>query len=174
MMFARQYSYLSPKIEARESAGGAGPGMYAVAPIAKDELLLVWSGKIVDFETLQTLPEEIQRHSVQVEEGFYLASFTENEAADYINHSCEPNAGLKGQLSMFAMRDIAPGEQVCFDYATSDGTPYDEFECACGAPTCRGNVTGDDWRNPVLWEKYAGYFMPYIQRRIDKLHAASE
>jgi hypothetical protein len=30
-------------------------------------------------------------------------------------------------------------------------------------------VTGDDWRNPTLWERYAGHFSPYLERRIRAL-----
>jgi hypothetical protein len=30
-------------------------------------------------------------------------------------------------------------------------------------------VSADDWRNPTLWERYAGHFSPYLQRRIDAL-----
>jgi hypothetical protein len=67
------------------------------------------------------------------------------------------------------MRDIGPGEEITFDYAMSDGSGYDEFACACGAATCRGRVTGEDWRLPALWRRYEGYFSPYLQRRIDTL-----
>ena len=70
------------------------------------------------------------------------------------------------------MRPIGPGEEICFDYAMCDGSCFDEFECDCGAPNCRRTITGNDWQNPELWERYAGYFMPYLQRRIDRLKAA--
>jgi hypothetical protein len=52
-----------------------------------------------------------------------------------------------------------------------DGTPYDEFICSCGSQNCRGNITGEDWKRPDLRERYAGYYMPYLQRRIDMLNA---
>lgn len=65
--------------------------------------------------------------------------------------------------------DIAPGEEICLDYAMCDGSAYDEFECGCGSPNCRGYVSGDDWKRPELWERYKGYFSPYLQRRIDRL-----
>jgi hypothetical protein len=68
------------------------------------------------------------------------------------------------------MRDILPGEEICFDYAMSDSTPYDEFICGCGAPNCRGTVTGKDWQIVELWDQYRGYFSPYLQRKIDSLH----
>jgi hypothetical protein len=67
------------------------------------------------------------------------------------------------------LQRILPGEEVTIDYAMCDGSPYDEFDCACGSPICRGRVTGDDWRNPVLWERYAGHFSPYLERRIKAL-----
>jgi hypothetical protein len=65
------------------------------------------------------------------------------------------------------MRDIKIGEEVCFDYAMSDTMPYDEFNCGCGAVTCRGTVGGNDWQKPELQKRYAGFFAPHVQRKID-------
>ncbi len=162
-------AYLSPKLVVRERAAEGGPGIFAVEPVRAGELLTVWSGYIVNAAQLAGLSPLQQKRSIQVEEGLYLVSMRLDEPADYVNHSCNPNAGLSGQIALMAMRDIQAGEEVCFDYAMSDGTPYDEFACACGAPDCRGRVSGDDWRNPELWARYAGYFSPYLQRRITAL-----
>jgi hypothetical protein len=97
----------------------------------------------------------------------------EPETADFLNHCCEPNAGMSGQLALVALRDIAPGEEVCLDYAMTDGSPYDEFPCACGAAQCRGWVTGSDWMRPELWKRYGNHFSPYLLRRIDRLKKAA-
>jgi hypothetical protein len=51
----------------------------------------------------------------------------------------------------------------------SDGEPYDEFECRCAAAHCRKKITGNDWKIPELWRLYAGYFSPYLARRIKDL-----
>lgn len=168
-MHTRPTSYLSPKLEVRPRPEKGGFGAFAREPLQAGELVAVWSGVVVTPEQLKHLSPEIRRHTVQVEENLYLASIYPDEPPDYINHSCEPNAGMSGQIAVVAMRDIAPGEEVTFDYAMCDGTPYDEFECECGEPTCRKRVTGDDWSKPELWERYAGYFSPYLQRRIDRL-----
>ena len=65
-----------------------------------------------------------------------------------MNHSCEPNCGFLGNVILVTIRDIAAGEELTFDYAMSDGCDYDEFECRCGQPSCRGKVTGNDWMVP--------------------------
>lgn len=170
-MYTNQHSYLNPKIEVRYRDEHAGYALFCTAPIEEGELISVWSGRIVSLEALENLPEEYQRHTVQVEENCYMTSLTPDEPSDFGNHSCDPNAWLEGQIVLVARRPIAPGEEVCFDYATSDGTPYDEFTCACGSPICRGRITGDDWKRPELWERYAGHFSPYLQKRIDRLKA---
>jgi hypothetical protein len=164
----RHSSYLSPKLEARPHPAKGGQGVFAKQAIHKGELLLVWGGDIYTYEQYLQVPEERRPHFVQVEEDLYLGAPDRPEPADYINHCCEPNAGLSGQITLVALRDIQAGEEICFDYATSDGSPYDEFDCACGAENCRGRVSGDDWRDPALQKKYAGYFSPYLQRRIDR------
>lgn len=157
-------SYLSPKLEARVKT--YGHGIFALTPIAKSEVIAVFGGAIYLWDAFQALPERERSLSLQVEENMFLVP-QNIDSGDYVNHCCEPNAGLSGQIVLVAMRNIVPGEEVCFDYAMSDAIPYDEFTCECGAPGCRGRVSGDDWRNPVLQERYAGYFTPYIQGLID-------
>lgn len=160
-------SYLSPKLEVRAAPQKGGFAVYTREALEKDELLCVWTGRVVTFSELQGLSEAEKSHTLQVDEGIYLAPLgPEEEPADYINHSCAPNAGIRGQVSLVAMRPIAPGEEITFDYAMSDSSAFDEFACACGSPLCRGRVTGDDWKRPELWERYNGYFSAYLQRRI--------
>jgi uncharacterized protein len=161
--------FLSPKLEVRDEPEKGGFGVYAIAAVTAGEVVSVWGGYIVDAQQLATLSHDEQQHSVQIEEGLYLATIGGSESADFINHSCDPNLGLRGQIALVALRDIEAGEEVCFDYAMTDCTPYDEFECHCGMVGCRGTVRGDDWQLPELWAKYAGYFSPYLQRRIDRL-----
>ncbi len=161
-------SWCSPKLE-RRATPPYGDGLFAVAPIATGELLTVWGGFVVSTEELSKLPERARDRAIQVEIDHHLTSGLADDAADCVNHSCNPNAGLQGQITLVAMRDIAPGEEVCFDYAMSDAHPSFYMPCGCGQPQCRYEVTGDDWKRPDLQERYRGYFSPYIQRQIDAL-----
>ena len=161
--------FLSPKLEVRAMPDKGGFGVYAIEAVTAGEIVSVWGGYVVTAQQLALLPHEVQQHSVQLEEGLYSATIGGAETADFINHSCEPNLGLRGQITLVALRDIEVGEEVCFDYAMTDCTPYDEFECHCGLPSCRRVITGNDWKLSELWAKYAGYFSPYLQRRIDRM-----
>jgi uncharacterized protein len=162
-------AYLTDKCEVQNRDVTGGKAVYARDALEAGELVAVWSGRIVGADELDELPPEIRRHTVQVEERLYLASLSPDEPPDFINHSCEPNAGLDGQVAIVALHRIQSGEEVTIDYAMCDGSSYDEFECECGSTLCRGRVTGEDWRNPTLWERYAGHFSPYLERRIRAL-----
>jgi hypothetical protein len=162
------YSYTNPKLDLRSCPKKGKYGLYARERILAGELLSMWGGRIVTTEQLEEIDEDTRTHGIQVDENLYLIPLAHGEIADYYNHSCAPNAGLNSPISLVAMRDIEPDEEVCFDYAMSDESDYDEFECHCGQPNCRGRVTGRDWEIPELHERYAGYFSPYIQRLIDR------
>jgi len=165
-------SWLSPLLEGRDLVDGSGHGVFAVAPVPRGALLIVFGGSVLDDQALARLDRDQIRLVLQIDEHHYLWSAHEGPA-DWVNHSCEPNAGLQGPVCLVARRRIRPGEQVTYDYCMSDGSDYDEFPCRCGSARCRGVVSGADWRRPELWARYQGAFSPYLARRIAALQAAA-
>ncbi|WKZ38104.1 MAG: SET domain-containing protein [Anaerolineales bacterium] len=163
-------SHLSSKLEGRPKTTGSGNGIYALKPIKKGELVAVFGGVVYEWDAFIHLPDRERSLCIQVEDRHFLVPRPIGEG-DYVNHSCNPNAGLSGQIGLVAMRDIKTGEEVCFDYAMSDTMPYDEFECGCGQPICRGRISGNDWQKPELQKRYAGFFAPHVQRKIDTQRA---
>jgi hypothetical protein len=161
-------SYLSSKLEGHPKANGSGNGIFSLEPIRKGELIAVFGGVVYEWDAFIHLSERDRSLCIQVEDRLFLVPRPIGEG-DYVNHSCNPNAGLSGQIGLVAMRDIKVGEEVCFDYAMSDTMPYDEFECGCGQPNCRRHISGNDWQKPELQKRYAGFFSPHVQRRIDAL-----
>jgi hypothetical protein len=164
-------SYLNPKCDSGQFEEKGGCGVFAREPIKKGELLALFGGRIARKDELDPNMPHFTQRVLQVEDDFYLITPDPLEPSDCFNHSCEPNAGFTGQIGIVAMRDIKAGEEINFDYAMCDGSVYDEFKCYCGSENCRGQVKGNDWSRPELWEKYDGYFMPYLARRIEALKA---
>jgi len=168
------FSYMSPKIQLRKLPYGIG--MFANAPILKDEVVIGWSGRVVHLsEVLQMKPED--RHYVlQIDDELFQAPFWPgyNEPADFTNHSCDPNCGFgNSAVTLVAMRDIFLGEELTFDYAMADSIESLEgnWDCLCGASQCRKRIRGSDWKLPELWESYQSgtYFSPYLRRKIERL-----
>lgn len=170
-MAPRFSSFLSPKCEVRSAFDDDNLGAYASQSITAGEILAVFGGEIMTLEQMEADWSEIQHLSLQVEDDLFLVS-TYPGPGDYINHSCDPTGWLVGQIVLVARRDIQVGEMISFDYATTDGSSYDEFECLCGSPACRGQITGRDWLIPELQKRYHAHFSPYLQRKIDALQVA--
>ena len=162
-----QISYLTSKAEI-SATDGIGRGAYATAQIRRGEMVAIFGGLVADQAEVDEMSREQRSLALQVDEQHYLVS-PEFSPSDGVNHSCAPNCGMSGANIIVAMRDIAPGEQVTYDYAMSDGSPYDEFECGCATLSCRGKVTGEDWMRSELQSRYRGYFSPYLANRIASL-----
>lgn len=168
-------SYISPKAVKGGPSRIEGRGLVAVAPIAKDEIVAIKGGHVVDTATLRSLPERLRNSDVQIADGFHLVALEDAEYEPvmlFINHSCEPNVGFAGNIVLVAMREIDAGEELTTDYALFDD--YDgAMECRCGAASCRRTIGGRDWQRPELQRKYGRYFSWYLLRRFDRPVAGS-
>ena len=58
----------------------------------------------------------------------------------YANHSCNPNAGIRDGRILVAIRPVAVGDEIRFDYSTTMAENFWTMRCFCGAPDCRGLV----------------------------------
>ena len=165
-------SYRSPKTEVRESRIH-GRGLFATADLAKDEIVAVKGGHIVDRETLRReITPRLGPVEIQIDDNLFIAPVTDEErelSMLYSNHSCDANLGIRGEITFVAMRDIPAGQELTHDWATTDDDDY-SVECKCGSPNCRGTVTGKDWQRPELQKRYAGYFSAYLADKIARMN----
>lgn len=162
-------TWRSPKIEVRSDTL-AGRGVVALEPIAKDEIVAIKAGNIITRDQLARATAEAGDMALQIEDEFYLAPQSPDEVEDmsvFINHSCDPNVGFRGQVVYVALRDIRAGEELCHDYAMERSDDY-RLDCHCGSSLCRGRVSGEDWKLPDLQQRYRGYFSLYIENKIEQ------
>jgi uncharacterized protein len=161
-------SYLSPKTEVRKSKIH-GRGLFSLVDISKDEIVAVKGGHIIDGKILrETIGPALGPVEIQIADDLFIAPVNDEErewSMLYLNHSCDPNVGIRGEITFVAMRDIRAGEELTHDWATTDDDDY-SVECNCGAFKCRKILTGKDWRRPDLQKRYVGYFSAYLARKI--------
>lgn len=162
------FSWLHPGLKVAADSSRGGQGIFAIREVEKGTLLSVWGGHVMRLEDEPVSLDGRADLPVQIHDDFALGPMFSHEVedTDSFNHSCSPNAGIHGQIFLVALRDIRAGEQVCFDHAMVLNTPGYRFECRCGAPNCRGTITGEDWKLPELQARYDGYFQWYLQEKI--------
>jgi uncharacterized protein len=163
-------TYFSPNVEKRKSPID-GRGLFANAPIKAGETVVVKGGYVLTKAQRDAIAKELGPSEIQITEDLFIGPVSKHQREGgmmHLNHSCEPNLGLQGQLLFVALRDIEANEELTFDYAMTADEP-DEMICRCGSENCRRIITGFDWRQPEIQEKYDGYFSWFIQRRIDAL-----
>jgi len=166
-------TYFSPKVEKRDSPI-EGRGLFAKYAIEAGEVVVVKGGYVMTKAQRDAIGKELGPAEIQITEDLFIGPTTPRQREGgmmHLNHSCEPNLGLQGQIVYVALRDIASDEELTFDYAMTDDEPI-EMQCRCGKPSCRGVITGRDWQKPEVQAKYDGYFSWFIQRRIDAARKA--
>ena len=148
-----------------------GKGLFAREQFFAGEIVAAKGGYVLDEREWAGLEPILGAAEIQIADDLFIAPVAEEERAGcmvYSNHSCDPNIEIQGQIVFVASRDIAAGEELTHDWATTDDADY-EMVCHCGSKACRGKITGKDWTRPELQQKYAGRFCWFLQRKIDAL-----
>ena len=156
---------LTPRAEARLLDGNQ-LGIFAISPISVGTVIAVCGSMIYSSDVLEYIPQEHMRTALQIEDNLFVQTIADPVDTYFINHSCHPNSGFLNAVQIVAMQDIPAGQEITYDDAMTNGTSRRRFVCHCNSIDCRGEITGDDWRQKNLQERYRGYFSPYLSRRI--------
>ena len=140
------------RIQTRRS-GVHGKGVFAIQDIAEGETVIEYRGEVISWK------EALRRHPhdpLQPNHTFYFHIDDKNvidgkvtgNAAKWINHACDPNCEadeVDGRIFIKALRNIAAGEELNYDYGLIIEERYTrklkaEYPCWCGADRCRGTL----------------------------------
>ncbi len=112
------------RYEIRDCGPEIGEGLFARVTIKKGEFILEYVGEKIPTATADESPS---RYLFEVNTRWTIDGEALSNTARYINHCCKPNVEAeieKGHINIYALRDIAPGEELTIDY----GDEYmDEF-----------------------------------------------
>lgn len=158
-------SYISPKVKICNSLIN-GKGFFAIESIKKGETVFIKGGFIV--KKNEVYSTSTINSYLPISDNYCIGATSINEEKNiklYINHSCNPNCGMKGEITFIAIRNIKKGEELTIDYAFIDNEEY-SFICNCGSNNCRNIITGYDWKIPDIQIKYYDYFAQYLKNKI--------
>ena len=158
---------LSPSAGRRiqtRSSGVHGKGVFAVQDIAAGETIIEYVGEIIGWQEAQDRhphdPEQ-PNHTFyfHVDEDRVIDANHGGNSSRWINHSCAPNCYADerdNRIFITALRNIAAGEELNYDYGLIIDEPYTkklkaEYPCWCGAASCRGTLLAPKrgWRPPM-------------------------
>jgi SET domain-containing protein len=117
-----------------------GQGVFAAEPIPARRKIGEIRGESISVREARARARGVARIMiVEVSDKRAIDASRSSDPLRYTNHSCRPNASLRirqGRVEFYAMRDLAPGEEITVDY----GETHHEgrLRCRCGAPGCIG------------------------------------
>ena len=110
----------------------SGRGLRATRAFAVGSTILVAEGVLRDAPSRLTLQIADDAH-LDVPAGAPEDAFVWR----YLNHACAPNAAFRGR-TLLALRPIEAGEELTFDYETTEWELATPFLCACSSEPCEG------------------------------------
>ena len=148
-----------------------GKAVYAARDYKKGGVIVMFEGPIV---YKKDLPKDLTgRNDRYVQISLTKFIGPSNTIDDYINHSCNPNAGLAFTdfgILLVAIRPIKKGEEITWDYSTTIYKHHWQMKCDCRTKKCRGTVK-DFMSLPLsLKNKYLklDVLPPYIVKALHK------
>jgi len=143
-----------------------GKGIFAQKDFTRGETIIHEKGFMLDFQTGHTLQTS---HTEHLDVGL---------PARNLNHSCEPNVGIRSNPvtawpRIVAFRDIRRSEELTLDYAMAEYRHYErsdpgkgirwEFACACNTLSCRGRMGYYSELPQALRDRYRGFVAGYLE-----------
>ena len=140
--------------------GNTGFGLFATEPISAGETVFIVEGEVM--KDAYDDRYAVGPNWLSIADRTWLDPFPENPWT-FVNHSCRPNCGLAGPVTVVAMRDIARGEEVTIDYSVTEADPHWSMECHCGMPDCRRTIGSVHTLARDLFERYAPFMPPFLR-----------
>ncbi len=84
----------------------------------------------------------------------------------FINHSCNPSVGIRGRVTLVALRDMKPGDEITFDYSITEIDPNWYMNCKCGEKNCRKKIRSIQYLPKKILKRYFPFIPTYFRRSI--------
>lgn len=141
--------------------------LVATERIEPGEVVIVWAGVHTSpVEAEAFLGHNTKWRGIVLDDSTRLLQ-SEHDTALAVEHSCDPSAWLEGPYTVVSRRPIDASEAITMDFATWIGDPTWDLRCSCQSATCRGTVSGTDWRRADLQATYREHWSPYVAALVE-------
>lgn len=114
------------KIQIRKN--GTQLGAFALKPFDIGDTILILTGSITSQPSKYSIQLSLDQH-LEVPEGIHAH---DAYSWRFLNHNCIPNAHVDVlNKNLIAIKPIAAGEEICFNYNSTEHTLAAPFECHC-------------------------------------------
>ena len=105
--------------------------------------------------------------AIQIESDRYIDT---RSPGVFVNHSCDPNAGIRSDRYLVALRPLSKGQEIRYDYSTTMEEQSFTMQCLCPSPQCRRRVRDFSTLPQPLRERYIaqGVVMSFIVRGLQR------
>lgn len=136
-----------------------GWGVRAAESIPRGQFIAEYLGEVVDEIEMAARMEDARLRNephfymMEMAPGMIIDARPKGNIARLLNSSCDPNcetqkwfdaATSEIRVGIFTLRDVAPGEELVYDYHFQQLFGLDgdeaEYSCKCGAANCRGSM----------------------------------
>ncbi|MEM5812106.1 MAG: SET domain-containing protein-lysine N-methyltransferase [Candidatus Aenigmatarchaeota archaeon] len=143
-----------------------GRGLFAARDIKKGEVIFYFNGKIMSGN--EVVKSGREPYPIQIGDDKYMDW---GEPGELINHSCNPNAGVKNDNHVIAIKNIKKGEEITWDYSTSMDEDCWTMKCYCGSKNCRKRIRDFKYLPKNLQKRYLklGIVQSFIAKKFAKM-----
>jgi hypothetical protein len=128
-----------------------GLSMFAARNITNREIITVFKGPLLT-SYKQTQTPEHRDHYFQIGINRYQGKMPSRRRP--VNHSCNPNSGIIGSMTLIAIRNIKKDEEICFDYSTTMYNDPTRMRCSCEEKDCRHVIKEFKYLPEKIKQKY--------------------
>lgn len=146
-----------------KNSGIEGKGVFAQKKIKKGETIFILKGKIRKWKVVDEESSQYGPNWVGIGKDTWLDVVS---PGIFTNHSCNPNGGIKGSVTIVALRNINEGEEITIDYSTTEIDKLWHMKCSCGEKNCRKEIRSIQ----SLPKKIISRYMPYIPTYFKKIY----
>ncbi|MFI5208068.1 MAG: SET domain-containing protein-lysine N-methyltransferase [Gemmatimonadales bacterium] len=137
--------------------------MVAIRPVKVGEKVLTLDGEELGRPSRHSIQLDARTH-IEVTGDLSLERLMRDHPWHFTNHSCDPNTRLVGR-DLVAVRPVRAGDEITYNYNTSEWELAEPFECRCGSPDCERTIRGFKYLGAAERERIKPLLTPHLLKR---------